>query len=122
MKILLLVLIFSMGAFAEAFKIGGEIMEFQTKEGLLVKGCEKDCLALKAVGKFKKIDLKKARRKVGFPGSVGSDVCKFVYEANSILGVNEQKDQRAFCVFKDESLVEINSLSNFLKEKKIVIE
>lgn len=38
------------------------------------------------------------------------------------LGVAENQDGRAFCVFKDGSLVEINSLSAYLLEKKIVSE
>jgi hypothetical protein len=122
MKFIILGLIFSMGAPAEAFKIGGELVDFKTIDGLLLKGCEKDCQALKTIGKFKKINLKKARAKETFAGSVGSDVCRLVYKANSVIGVTQEKDQRAFCVFEDDSLIEINSLSSYLKEKKIVTE
>ena len=43
-------------------------------------------------------------------------------KAESILGVAENQDGRAFCVFKDGSLIEINSLSSYLTEKKIVTE
>ncbi len=120
MKTLIICLLFSPLAFAETFKIAGELTSFENKDGLLIKGCEKNCLALKTVGEFKKIDLKKARGQETFHGSVGSDVCRLVYKAESVIGVTESKDQRAFCVFKDSSLIEINSLSQYLTDKKIV--
>lgn len=122
MKFLIIGLLFSVLASAETYKIGGDLIEFKDTDGLLLKGCEKDCLALKTVGKFKKINLKKERAKETFHGSVGSDVCRLVYKANSVIGVTQEKDQRAFCVFKDNSLIEINSLSSYLTEKKIVTE
>ena len=109
-------------ATAETFKIGGQLIEFQSKDGLLLKGCETQCLALKTVGKFKKINLQAIRAKEPFVGPVGSDVCRLVYKVNSIIGINENKDQRAFCVFKDNSLIEINSLGLYLLEKKMVKE
>lgn len=120
MKTLIICLMLSTQTFAETFKIAGELASFENKDGLLIKGCEKNCLALKTVGEFKKIDLKKARAQETFHGSVGSDVCRLVYKAESVIGVNESKDQRAFCVFKDSSLIEINSLSQYLTDKKIV--
>ncbi len=112
----------SVSALADTYKIGGELYIFKSSDGLLLKGCEKDCLALQTINKFKKINLKKERAKETFVSSVGSDVCRLVYKANSVIGVNQDKDQRAFCVFKDNSLIEINSLSSYLTEKKIVTE
>lgn len=120
MKILILGLLLSVVASAETYKIGGELVEFKSVDGLLLKGCEKDCQALKTVKKFDKIDLTKARAKETYEASVGSDVCRLIYKANSVIGVNQDKDQRAFCVFKDNSLIEINSLSHYLTEKKII--
>ena len=122
MKFLILTLLFSTMASAEHYKINGELTEFKAVDGLLVKGCEKDCLALKAVKKHKKINLKKVRAKEKFLGSIGSDVCRLVYKTNSVIGVAENLDQRAFCVFKDNSLIEINSLSDYLVQKKIVAD
>lgn len=122
MKFLILGLLFSTMASAEHFKINGELVEFQSKDGLLVRGCEKDCLALKTVKKHKKIDLKKIRAKESLVGSIGSDVCRLVYKTNSVIGTLENLDQRAFCVFKDNSLIEINSLSDYLVQKKIVAD
>ena len=122
MKFLILALLFSTLASAEHFKINGTLMEFQSKDGLLVNGCEKDCIALAKVKKHKKIDLKKVRAKEKFLGSIGSDVCRLVYKGNSVIGTIENLDQRAFCVFKDNSLIEINSLSDYLVQKKVVAE
>lgn len=122
MKTLLLTLLISFGAKAEIFKINGELLDFKSQDGLLVRNCEKQCLALKSVSAHKKIDLKKIRKKQTYLGSVGSDVCRLVYEGGSVIGIAENRDQRAFCVFKDNSLIELNSLSAYLKEKKIVTE
>ena len=122
MKTLLLTLLISFGAKAEIFKINGELLDFKSQDGLLVRNCEKHCLALKSVSAHKKIDLKKIRKKQTYLGSVGSDVCRLVYEGGSVIGIAENRDQRAFCVFKDNSLIELNSLSAYLKEKKIITD
>ena len=107
---------------AEVFRLSGKMIEFESKDGLLLSGCTKECDAIKTVQKFKKIDLKEARAGLKFVGSVGSDVCRLVYKGRATLGTNQDKDQRAFCVFQDESLIEINSLSQYLLDKKIVTE
>ena len=122
MKLVCLSIILSFAASAETFQISGSLVNFENKNGLLIKGCEKDCLALKKIAEFKKINLKVARSDEKFFGSIGADVCHLVYKGESILGTIENKDQRAFCVFPDNSLVEINSLSQYLKDKKIVSE
>ena len=121
MKILVLSLFFvSFEISAEVFQIGGTGHLFEVKKSVLVSGCEKSCEALDTIAKFKKIDLTKARKNLSFVGSTGSDVCKLVYKTKAIIGVNEAKDQRAFCVFKDQSMIEINSLSNYLESQKII--
>ncbi len=122
MKILLIALVVSSAAQADVFKIGGELLDFRNQDGLLVRNCEKNCLALKAIAAHKKINLKEVRAKETFVGSIGSDVCRLVYDAGSVIGIAENRDQRAFCVFKDNSAVEINSLSQYLKDKKLVVE
>ena len=122
MKILLLSALLSFSSFAEVFQMRGELVEFKNVDGLLLNGCEKGCDALKTVAKFKKIDLKKSRARQSFKGSIGSDVCRLVYQAGSVFGSTQDKDQRAFCVFHDNSLIEINSLSLYLTQKKIVTE
>lgn len=122
MKSLLIVVLLCSSAFAESFKIAGDMVEFKTVDGLVLKGCEKSCDALKIIKKHKKIDMKKVREGMQFANSVGSDVCARVYKADSLLGVAENKDRRAFCLFKDKSMVEMNSLSAYLVDKKIVKE
>lgn len=108
-------------AFAETFQVSGQNLSFENHNGLLLQGCEtKKCEALKTISYFKKIDLKKIRRKQTSVASVGSDVCKLVYKAGSVIGIADNKDQRAFCVFRDNSAVEINSLSNYLIQNQIL--
>jgi hypothetical protein len=113
-------LCFELGA--ETFQIAGDLVEFKDQEGLLLKGCEKKCEALEIIKKHKKIDLTKARQGLKYINSVGSDVCDKVYKAQSLLGMAQNQDRRAFCFFKDQSMVEINSLSSYLAKKKIVKE
>jgi hypothetical protein len=117
---LLIVLAFISTSHAGSFKIAGEYLDFKTVDGLLVRGCESKCDALDAIRKNKKIDLKKIRKGMPFINSAGSDVCSKVYKAQSLLGVAENSDRRAFCFFKDKSMVEMNSLTSYLLEKKIV--
>jgi hypothetical protein len=122
MKILFLILITSFSARAESFKIAGEFLDFQEKDGLVLKGCEKTCEALRVIKKHTKIDLKKARAGMEFTNSVGSDVCDKVYKAQSLLGTSSNKDRRAFCYFKDKSMVEMDSLTLYLVKNKYVTE
>src|SRR5665648_489860 len=109
MKLLLVLIFLSFSLHAETFKIAGELVEFKDKEGLLLKGCEKKCDALKIIKNYKTIDLKAATQGMKFTNSIGSDVCSKVYKAQSLLGVTMDKDGRAFCIFKDKSMVEMNS-------------
>jgi hypothetical protein len=120
MKLSLLLFFLTSTTLADTFKISGELISFENKDGLLTKGCEASCIALKKVSEFKKINLKKIRAKEVFRGSIGSDVCRLVYKGESTIGVTEAKDQRAFCVFLDQSMIETNSLSQYLTEKNIV--
>lgn len=122
MKYILLVVLMIPCAFGETFKLAGEWLEFKDQDGLLLSGCQKNCDALKAISKYKKIDLRKVRKEGEFASSIGSDVCDRVYKAKSLLGTAMNRDGRAFCYFPDRSLVEINSLSSYLQQKKIVVE
>lgn len=115
-------ILFSTQVVAESFKIAGDLVEFKDKDGLLLKGCEKNCDALKIIKKHQKINLEAIRKDMKFSNSVGSDVCHKVYRAEALLGVAENTDRRAFCYFKDKSMVEMNSLGGYLVKKKIVTE
>lgn len=119
---LFLALIYSSQIMAESFKIAGDLIEFKEKDGLLLKGCDKKCDALKVINKHQKINLEAIRKDMKFSNSVGSDVCHKVYGAEALLGVAENTDRRAFCYFKDKSMVEMNSLTAYLVKKKIVKE
>ena len=121
-KYLLIGLIFSTEIMAEAFKIAGDLIVFKEQDGLLLKGCEKKCDALKVIKQHKKINLEAIRTGMQFTNSVGSDVCYKVYKAESLLGVAKNTDRSAFCYFKDKSMVEMNSLSSYLVKNKIVKE
>lgn len=120
MKLLIFLTLFSISVKAESFKIAGENIKFDDRVGILVAKCKNQCLALKKIDQFKYIDLKKNRAHEQFIGSIGSDVCQFIYKARSILGIASNRDQRAFCLFQDGSMVEINSLSQYLEKKKMV--
>lgn len=111
------------GEATESFKIAGKLLAFQKLEGLLVHGCESkpSCEALRTVQEHPLIQLQKARSGQRFNGSVGSDVCKLVYRASSVLGITEQRDQRSFCRFPDGSMIENNSLGEYLTARKAVL-
>lgn len=120
MKFLIAVL-FSFSALAESYLIEGSLVALKEQEELKVSACPKDCEALKAVKAHKVISLKEIRKGIKYPGSIGSEVCHEVYKAKSILGRHsETKDQRAFCLFPDKSMIEINSLSDYLTKNKYV--
>lgn len=120
MKILF-VLFFSFSAFAESYLIEGTLVALMEQNELKVSSCPKDCDALKAVKAHKAISLKEISKGIKFPGSVGSEVCHVVYKAQSILGRHsETNDQRAFCLFPDKSMIEINSLTDYLIKNKYV--
>jgi hypothetical protein len=120
MKIIFLGLLLSVGLHAETFKISGTLQSFTSIDGLLVQGCHPNCEALATVKKFSTIDLKKAREGRPHPNSVGADTCQLIYLGTSVYGVNSDKDQRTFCLFKDGSMIENNSLTDYLKTKKII--
>jgi hypothetical protein len=109
-------------ASGETFVISQKPFEFLDYKDVLVANCLKKCEAKRLLDKHTKINLRKLRSKARFANSVGSDVCSLVYKGNSIIGLASNRDQRAFCVFKDESLIELNSLGLHLKEKGIVKE
>ncbi len=122
-KILLVFMLF--GSFmirAESFLINQKLIEFSDQKGVLVANCINQCEAKKHLEKHKKINLRKLRSKARFANSVGSDVCSLVFKGHSLLGLASNRDQRAFCVFRDESMIEVNSLSSYLTENGIVKE
>lgn len=122
MKFILIGLLFSFPLMATTYKIAGNLVVFNNVDGLELAGCKGSCEALTVIRIHKSINLKKARQGMKTYNSVGSDVCDKVYKAQSLLGVAENQDGRAFCLFKDKSMVEMNSLSFYLINKKIVLD
>ena len=121
-KLLILTLLMASSVWALPFKLAGTIYEFKAQEGLLLKGCEKGCDALKTIKKHSKINLTQVRKGLKQANSVGSDVCNHVYQGKSVLGVAENQDRHAFCLFKDQSMVELNSLDEYLVKMKVISE
>ncbi len=116
-----LILLFSFPVLAETYLIEGSLVSFETKDGLLLKGCQKNCQALKTIATHKSIDMKVVTKNLKYVGAAGSDVCHEIYKAKSLLGRDSTtKDQRAFCLFPDFSMVEINSLTEYLKKNKFI--
>jgi hypothetical protein len=117
---LIFFLILSTQLSADVFRIAGQFVDFVSDEGLLIANCKEKCIAKETVLKHNKIELKKIRKGMKFVNSIGSDVCSRVYKAHSVIGLAGSGDQRAFCLFADSSMIEVNSLTNYLHRKKIV--
>jgi hypothetical protein len=79
--------------------------------------CAKECMAKTAVEKYlqKPFPLKS---KAGFYSQGGSVLCRDYWNEVSVLGIKNDKSRTAFCLFKDQSFVEIQSLSERLKNEK----
>lgn len=117
--IFLSLLCFSFGSYSEVFKINGEVVNFEEHpSGLLIKNCKKNCEVLKVLS-LPQFDPKKIKTKSSMAASLGSTACHYILDGVSILGANLDNDGRDFCIFKDESMVEINSLSRYLEKNKV---
>ena len=111
----------SFSAIAETYLIEGNLVSFENKDGLLLKGCQKKCEALKTINAHRTIEMREVTKNLKFVGAPGSDVCHETYQAKSLLGRDSKtKDQKAFCLFPDLSMVEINSLTDYLIKNKII--
>jgi hypothetical protein len=79
--------------------------------------CAKECMAKTAVEKYlqKPFPLKS---KVGFYSQEGSVLCRDYWNEVSLLGIKNDKSPTAFCLFKDQSFVEIQSLSKRVQNDK----
>jgi len=107
--VLFVSLLFTVNAIAAEYKIEGKMYSFKAHQGIEVF-CQKpgpECLAENTV---KSLTVKNSRPdKFG-----GSEFCLKELQIQTVLGVNKAGDGRAFCVFKDSSLIEVNSLGAFL--------
>lgn len=99
----------------------------ENKDGIFLShdNCfdKKPCLALKkinslpSIGDIKKIINSVKRSADSGPGSLGDETCKHVFKARSVLAKKTNGDMRSLCVFSDNSIIESNSLTNFLNKK-----
>ncbi len=120
MKSILLSILFTLPLHAETFKIEGTPLEFKSKDGLLIRGCEVMCQVLKTIEKHKNISLSAIRKGKEHTNNVGSDVCTLVYKADILEGTALSGKPVTFCFFRDNTMVEIGSLSRYLTDKKYV--
>ena len=122
----ILVLLFSFGVanigLCENFKIAGKYLSFtKHASGLLIQNCSEKCEALKVldIAKYKVSSIVPKRETAS---SYGSDACSYLLGGKSILGRASNGDGRDFCLFKDDSLVEMYSLTVYLEKNKILKE
>ena len=115
-KLVWLLIFFASYSRADVFQIAGRTYSFEVKGSVLVHGCKTECQALKAVRERKIAgEALAAIPKRTFKRSLGSTVCADIYRARSVIGKATNGDGRAFCLFPDESMIEMNSLSAFAK-------
>lgn len=96
-------------------KIAGKHHAFKTTKNLLVNDkCNKECIALNRTLMISKFKVMSTKNQIHVP--LGSYVCKNILKGSSILGVDKNKDMKAFCFFKeDKSMIELNSLGDYAK-------
>lgn len=90
---------------AKSYKISGKVYEFHEIKGVYAHGCEKDCLAISSLKKLKKLP----KQSKGLLKSKASLICGSS-GGKAVFGVDSKKNMMAFCLFKDDSLVEYQSL------------
>ncbi len=105
---------------AESFFIKDKTYEFINFQGVLIAECPHNCMAKIVMFKNKTIKLSQFKNESYISNSLGSEVCKTIFKGHSVLGQAVNRDRRAFCVFKDQSMIEINSLTDYLKQKNIL--
>ncbi len=111
-------ILFSFVAAAETYRIAGDLVKFKTYQDVRYYCPTKYCTALKILKKGDKIDPTLFPREQ-FSNPLGAQACRHYYKGKTLLGRNEKLDGRSFCLFKDESLLEISSLTKFV-EKRVV--
>ena len=119
-RYLLIFLVFvSLQSYSEekmSVKVSGKHYLFIQNSKLLVNSkCNKDCIALERSLMISKFKIKSKKNQIHVP--LGSYVCKNIIKGTSILGIDKNKDMKAFCFFKeDKSMVELNSLGDYAKK------
>lgn len=94
-------------------------MQFHTEEEInySAKCLRKSCLAKQAVSAYlkKPFPLKSS---TGLKASAGSILCRDHWKEVSIVGAKPNRDQVALCLFSDQSIVDLDSLTRKLKASR----
>jgi hypothetical protein len=121
-KIISLIIYFTIsssgfGNDSDLFKINGKSIQFTKYKNTLIANCTKSCIAKNKIDQIQKGITYKNIQDQGYSQSLGSYVCSSVFKGAAILGVNQDKDGRAFCYFEeDKSMIEINSLTEAINQ------
>ena len=99
----------------ETYRIASEIVTFELFEGVEISHCKDLCQAKEKLLSLKKKGPPKVKSKKKFISSVGSDACEYM-DGQAVLGTNLKKDGRSFCLFKDHSMLETNSLGRYVEK------
>ncbi len=117
MKLSLLIYVLTLSyAHSETIKLLGRNFEFHQEKGIAYSSkCKKDCRAKKNVDQFlrKPFKLKNKRK---FKTSKGSILCRDYWKGVSVIGIRENKNQVALCLFEDQSIVDLDSLTRRLDQ------
>jgi hypothetical protein len=82
----------------------------------------KSCEAKSALVGLKPVTQKQLADGQKMASSVGSSACTVMLKGRSVLATLANGDQRAICILKDNSMIEINSLSTAIVKKKLLID
>jgi hypothetical protein len=120
MKLIVLMAFISLDVFASqihTFKIEGKNYQFSRQGNVLINtSCNGNCMAIKRITHLKVIKPSKFGKK--FSMSLGSYNCENSLHGSSVLGIDIQRNMRAFCYFdEDNSMIEINSLNELCLKK-----
>ena len=108
-------------SFADSFRIAGKIHNFKEFKQVLISNCDKSCQAKELINKLdsKTSKLISIGTKKQFSQNLGSHACQYYLKGISVLGKSiGDKRPAAFCVLKDNSMIEISSLTSYIKAIK----
>lgn len=121
MKFLTLIFIFFFSYHAFAYQIRYSVKgEIKTIKLRLVKvkdhrlelyGAD-DSIAIR---KLKNLNKKEVSFLTDNKKALGSHMCQEIFKSDVVLGLNEFNNSTSFCLFKDQSLIPIDSLSSWTR-------
>jgi hypothetical protein len=116
MRIIIILFILAQASLAMDVKILGRNFSFTKIDKVYVYGnCEKDCKAKKLFQTYLKKPFK-PKSKEKFFTQTSSVLCRDYWKAVSVIGVHENGNKGAFCLFKDQSMLDLDSLQEVIDE------